>query len=124
GQLAAEVEHDDAVRQAHDGAHDVLDHQYGNAAFSDSTHCPDHALGFGRGKAAEDLVQQQHTRTRREGTGKLEPLLACGGERTGQDVKAIAQADAFGDLACDVARLVKREILAAETSADRTIVEY
>src|SRR5689334_10544119 len=79
GQLAADIEHNDAVRQAHDGAHDVLDHQDGDPAFSDTAQRMDHAFAFGRIETGEHLIEQQNARACRERTGKLKPFLARGG---------------------------------------------
>src|SRR6185437_14275982 len=42
----------------------------------------------------------------------------------GQHVEPVAQADAYGHFARNLARLVKRKVFAAETRADRAIVEH
>ena len=123
-QLAAEIEDDDAVRQAHDRAHDVLDHQDGDAAVADAAHRVDHVLGLGRIEAGQHLVEQKERRPRGERTRELEPFLAGGGECAGQHVEPVGETDDARDFARDLARLVERQVFAAETGADRAIVEH
>ena len=75
-------------------------------------------------RAGEHLVEQQQPRARAERAREFEPLLAGGGERAGEHVEPVAEPDQFGDFARDLARLVERQILAAEAGADGAIVEH
>ena len=93
GELLAEIEHDDAVRQAHDRLHQVLDHQDGHAALADAADDADHVLDLGRVEAGQHLVEQQQQRPRGQRAGEFEPLLAGDGQVHRQHLGAIVEAD-------------------------------
>ena len=82
------------------------------------------AFGFGRIKPGEHLVEQQQTRARRQGARQFQPFLAGGGQRACQRVGAVAEPDHVDDLARHLARRSQRQRFAAETGADRAIVEH
>src|SRR5512138_366418 len=59
GDLLAVVEHEDPLGDGHDGRHDVLDHQEGDAAASDALERFEHVGQLRRIQPGHDLVQQQ-----------------------------------------------------------------
>ena len=88
-------------------------------------HSLDHVLGLGRIEAGEHLVEQQEPRPRAERTRELEPLLAGGGERTGRACRAGRRARRLRATSRATSRAsLERQVLAAETGADRAIVEH
>src|SRR5205809_22880 len=56
GDLPAEVEHDDAIAEAHHGAHVVLDEQDGDAPIADASHHLHHPVRLLRVHAREGVV--------------------------------------------------------------------
>src|SRR5216117_2081533 len=72
GDLPAEVEHDDAIAEAHHGAHVVLDEQDGDAPIADASHRLHHPVRLLRVHAREGLVEEEHLRVARHRDGDAE----------------------------------------------------
>src|SRR6185312_984982 len=124
GQLLAEIEHDDAVRQAHDGLHQVLDDQDGDAAGADLADDADHVLDLGGVEAGQDLIEHQQLWLRGERAGEFEPFLARDGQMQRQRLGAVGQAGDGDRLARRFASAGERQVVAAEAGADRAVFQH
>src|SRR6266705_762818 len=72
GDLPAEVEHDDAIAEAHHGAHVVRDKQDGDATIADASHHLHHPVRLLRVHAREGFVEEEHLRIARHRDGDAE----------------------------------------------------
>ena len=75
GELRTRIQHDDAVRQAHDRLHQVLDDNYRYTARSNTPDDADHVLDLSRIETGQRFVEQQQRGLRRECASKFETLL-------------------------------------------------
>jgi len=82
GELFAEVEHDDALGDAHDDGHVVLHEDHGLApAVVELEEKPHHVLLFLEGHAGKRLVEHEQARLGGERTAELHPLAHAVGQR-------------------------------------------
>ena len=89
GDALAVVEHGDAVADAHDHAHVVLDEQDGQAQLGAQLGDePLHLLGLVGVHARRRLIQQQQHRLAGQGAGDLQAALVAVGQVAGGDVVA------------------------------------
>ena len=92
GDALAVVEHRDALGDAHDDAHLVLDEQDGHAALVAQAADERRRLRrLGGVHAGRRLVEQQQARPRGQGAGDLEPSLVAVGQAGGLDVALAAE---------------------------------
>ena len=85
GDLLAEVEHHDAVRDRHHQLHVVLDEQHAHVALDvDALDELGEVALLGRVRAGGGLVEQQHAGVGAQGAGDLEAALLTVGQRAGQ----------------------------------------
>ena len=93
GDLLAEVQHDDAVGDAHDELHVVLDEQHAHAALGvDLLDQPGEVPLLDRVGARGRLVEQQHSRLGAQRPGDLQPALLAVGQRAGELVGPVRAA--------------------------------
>ncbi len=94
GDYLAEAEHNDALGDRHDEAHVVLDQQHADAQLA--VHPPDDARQLdllGRVCAGGGLVQEDQLRPGAKCPGDLQTAPIAIGERAGQVVSPLAEAD-------------------------------
>src|SRR5664279_1329461 len=104
GELLAEAQHHQAVRKAHDGLHDMFDHEHGDAAVADVSHNSDHVRDFGGIQPSQHFVQQKQLGMRRQCAGNLQTLLAGYGQGTRRHLGTLCQSDTFEHLQRYLAR--------------------
>ena len=108
GDPLAVVEHGDALADAHDDAHLVLDEQDGDAQVvaepSDET---GHLVGLGRVHAGGRLVEQQEAWAGAQGPGDLQATLVAVGHVAGEHVVCALEPHVFEQ----TARLLERLLL-------------
>ena len=94
GDLHAVVEHGDALADAHDDLHVVLDEQHRDAEFFLRKTDQVHELDFFRGiHAGGGLVEQEQLRAGGEGTHDFEPALIAVAETVGGRVIRIRESE-------------------------------
>ena len=106
GDLAPEVQHNDAVGYFHHQRHVVFDQQQRFDAVADQL--PEHAaqlMRFLRVQARRRLIQHQQLRTGAERNGEFQQPKFAAGKRIGFGVHSIAEADLFDDRRRLVAKL-------------------
>src|SRR5487761_2769138 len=113
GDFAAGDDHDDALREQHDGAHDVFDQQYRNSFRIEAIEQRKDLIDFAFGKTGHDLVGDQQLRLRGERPAKLELPQFNLGQTFRAESCFIAEADLFED---DLRRFADR---ARRAVADR-----
>src|SRR5450830_1577178 len=86
GNLLAVVDADEAVRDGHDDAHDVLDDEDRDAVLMDLLHDRDRLLDFCRVQAGEVLVEKEELRLCREGAGHFEAFSHAERQAPGEAV--------------------------------------
>src|SRR5258708_8103365 len=124
GDLAAEIEHDDALRDLHHQAHVVLDQQYGDAAVADTQDSVGERLRFLRVEAGRGLVEQQEPRPRRQCARDFQQTLLSVGQSVGLAARLRAEAyecQQFTRLLADARFLLAHPARAEECGADRTL---
>ena len=77
GDLAAEIEHGEAIAEPHDEVHVVLDQQDGEAAAAQRLQQCGKRGGLGRIHSGRGLVEQEQLRIRRQRTRDLKPPLVA-----------------------------------------------
>ncbi len=93
GDALAVVEDRDALGDAHDHAHGMLDEQDGDAALVTEAADEGRRLGrLGGVHAGRRLIEQQDARSRGQGPGDLEPTLVAIGQAGGLDVAPAGEA--------------------------------
>src|SRR5574341_984114 len=105
GDLAAVVEDDHPVGQAHDRVHDMLDHDDRDAALTDLPDEVEERRTLHRVQPGDGFVEQQYPRARRQCPSDLEPLAAGQRELSGQPLGPARQPDEVEDLHRDPARV-------------------
>ena len=104
--LAAEVEHDQAVDHGQQRMHDVLDPHDGGAAGADALDGADQLLTFALREAAGDLVEQQHLRPGGKRTRHLQPLALQEREGARQRIGARHQVGLFQNAGAEIDAVV------------------
>jgi hypothetical protein len=88
------VEHADAIGNAHDDAHGVLDKQNGHGAFiAHAAHEGHHLQTFAGIHSGHRFVEHEKAGTGGKGAGDFEPALLAIGQVAGHDIAAAAQPD-------------------------------
>ncbi len=99
GDLAAEIQHVNAVGDVHHDPHLVLDHQYGDAEFvADIEHEAGDVLGLLLVHARHHFVEQQQFRFAGERPRQLDALLLAVGQRADDGVADVLDLEEFDDV--------------------------
>jgi hypothetical protein len=95
GDDAAGVEADHPFGEAHDRAHDVLDHDDRHARPIYAQDDTEHLVDLDRGQACHHFVQDHHARPCRQGTRHLELAQIDLGQRAGPSVGFVGETHSF-----------------------------
>ena len=107
GDLAAEIEHHDAVRDIHHHAHVMLDHQHRHAVFLvEIDDEAGHVLLLLEVHAGHRLVEQDQFGLERHRAGELDPLAKAIGQRAGGRLAHRLQVEKIDDL-LDLAPMIQ-----------------
>ena len=89
GDDPALIEHDDAIGQRDDDAHDVLDENDRRALLADLPDELHRAVDLARGEPRQYFVEEEQPRARRERARELEKLALVQVEESGQRLRSV-----------------------------------
>ena len=108
--LLARHQHDEALREAHHRAHDVLDQDDGDAALVEPDQQRDDVVDLRMRQARHRLVGDQELRLGRHGAGELELAHVDLGQVARIVVRPVGEADQAEQFAAALVDLARRQM--------------